>query len=57
MFALLPLTCLLSEVEWAASSPRYGESNDGRNADAPLPPFLRREGRGEGQREPLSPRP
>jgi hypothetical protein len=56
MFALLPLTCLLSEVEWAASSPRKSGERS-RNADAPLSPFLRGEGKGEGQREPLSPRP
>jgi hypothetical protein len=46
----LPLTCLLSEVEWTASSPRsYGERSAGRNADGPLSPFLRGEGKGEGQ--------
>jgi hypothetical protein len=41
----LPLTCL------PASSPRKnGERRDSRNADAPLSPSLRGEGKGEGQR-------
>jgi hypothetical protein len=35
----LSLTCLLSEVERAASSPRKnGERRDGRNAGDPLSP-------------------
>jgi hypothetical protein len=40
----LPLTCL------PASSPRKsGERRDGRNAGAPLSPFSRGEGKGEGR--------
>ncbi len=50
MSITLPLTCLLSEVEWAASSPcKNGERRDGRNAGDPLSPSLRGEGKGGGR--------